>query len=393
MAFPYRGVDYMEIDSLFSEEERLVQQTARQFVEREVIPIIDEHNRDGKFPKHLVKQFGELGFLGASLHGYGCAGMSGVEYGIVMQELERGDSGLRSFVSVQGALVMYPIHSFGSEEQKQKWLPAMAMGDKIGCFGLTEPDFGSNPGGMRTRAVRDGNHYVLNGEKTWITSGTIADVAVVWAKSDEHGGKVRGFLVEKGTPGFTSSDIKGKFSLRASVTSSLALADVRIPAENLLPGTEGLKSALACLNQARYGIGWGALGAGMACYETARQYVITRKQFEGKPLASHQLVQEKLAWMITELTKGQLLAIHVGRLKDSGRLHHSHISMLKRNNVSVSLDIARMARDLLGANGVADEYPIFRHMCNLESVKTYEGTDHIHALVIGERVTGIPAYF
>jgi glutaryl-CoA dehydrogenase len=392
MAFPFRGVDYMEIDSLFSEEELLVRQTARQFVEKEIIPIIDEHNREGKFPKHLVPQFGELGFLGASLHGYGCAGMSGTEYGLIMQELERGDSGLRSFVSVQGALVMYPIHSFGSEEQKEKWLPAMAKGEKIGCFGLTEPDFGSNPGGMRTRAVRDGDHYVLNGEKTWITSGTIADVAVVWAKSEEHGGKVRGFLVEKGTPGFSAADIHGKFSLRASVTSSLYFSDVRIPAENLLPKSDGLKSALACLNQARFGIGWGALGAAMACYECARQYTIERKQFEGRPIASHQLVQEKLAWCITEITKGQLLALHCGRLKDNGKLHHSHISMLKRNNVAIALDVARRCRDLLGANGVADEYPIFRHMCNLESVKTYEGTDHIHTLVIGERVTGIAAY-
>jgi glutaryl-CoA dehydrogenase len=392
MAFPFKGVDYMEIDSLFSEDEKLVRQSARQFVENELIPIIEHHNREAKFPKHLVPQIGRLGFLGANLQGYGCAGMSNVEYGLVMQELERGDSGLRSFVSVQGALVMYPIHSFGSEEQKLKWLPAMAQGEKIGCFGLTEPDFGSNPAGMRTRARRDVDSYILNGEKTWITSGTIADVAVVWAKSDEHEGQVRGFLVEKGTSGFTSQDIKGKFSLRASVTSSLSLQDVRIPACNLLPGTAGLKSALACLNQARFGIGWGALGAAMACYECARQYAIERKQFANRPIASHQLVQEKLAWMITEITKGQLLALHAGRLKDQGKLHHSHISMLKRNNVAIALDVARLARDVLGANGVADEYPIFRHMCNLESVKTYEGTDHIHALVIGERITGIPAY-
>jgi len=393
MAFPYHGVDYMEIDSLFSEDEKLVRKTAREFVEGEIIPIIDEHNRDGKFPKHLVPMLGHLGFLGANLHGYGCAGMSNVEYGLVMQELERGDSGLRSFASVQGALCMFPILTFGSEEQKQKWLPGMAKGEKLGCFGLTEPDFGSNPSGMRTRARRDGASYVLNGEKQWITSGSIADIAVVWAKSEEHGESIRGFLVEKGTPGFTAQDIKGKFSLRASVTSSLALQDVRIPAENMLPKSEGLKSALACLNQARFGIGWGALGAAMACYETARQYAIERKQFAGKPIASHQMVQEKLAWMITEITKGQLLALHAGRLKDQGKIHHSHVSMIKRNNVAIALDIARMARDLLGANGVADEYPIFRHMCNLESVKTYEGTDHIHALVIGERITGIPAYF
>src|SRR5258708_5837399 len=282
MAFPFRGVDYMEIDSLLSEDEKLVRQTARQFVEKEIVPIIDEHAREGKFPKHLVKQFGDLGFLGASLHGYGCAGMSNVEYGLVMQELERGDSGLRSFASVQGALVMFPIHSFGSEEQKEQWLPAMAKGEKIGCFGLTEPDFGSNPSGMRTRAKRDGDHYILNGEKTWITSGSIADVAVVWAKSEEHGDQVRGFLVEKGTPGFSTADIKGKFSLRASVTSSLYLSDVLIPAKNLLPGTAGLKSGLACLNQARYGIGWGGLCAAMADLQCQRQSTIQGKNIEGK---------------------------------------------------------------------------------------------------------------
>ncbi len=394
MPLPFRGVDYMELDSLLTEEEKLVRQTAREFVENEVIPIIEEHNREAKFPKHLVPKMAELGFLGANLQGYGCAGMSNVEYGLIMQELERGDSGLRSFVSVQGALVMYPILSFGSEEQKQRWLPALQSGKAIGCFGLTEPDFGSNPGGMRTRARRDGRHYILNGEKTWITSGTIADVAVVWAKTEENGQDViRGFLVEKGTPGLSAQDIKGKFSLRASVTSSLSLQDARIPCENLMPGTEGLKSALACLNQARYGIGWGALGAAMACYETARQYAIERKQFANRPIAGHQLVQEKLVWMITEITKGQLLALHVGRLKDQGRAHYSHVSMLKRNNVAMALESARMARDILGANGVADEYPIFRHMCNLESVKTYEGTHDIHTLIIGERITGISAFF
>ncbi len=390
MAFPYRGVDYMQIDSLFSEEEIMVRQTAREFVENELVPIIEEHNREGKFPRKLVPKMAELGFLGANLKGYGCAEMSNVEYGLVMQELERGDSGIRSFASVQGALVMYPILTFGSEEQKQKWLPALQRGEAIGCFGLTEPDFGSNPSGMRSRAVRDGRHYVLNGEKTWITSGGIADVSVVWAKTED--GVIRGFLVEKGTAGFSAADIKGKFSLRASVTSSLSLQDVRIPCESLLPGTDGLKSALMCLNQARFGIGWGVLGAAMACYETARQYSQSRVQFGNKPIAGHQLIQEKLAWMITEITKGQLLALHAGRLKDAGRLDHTHVSMLKRNNVDIALQAARLSREVLGANGVADEYPVFRHMCNLESVKTYEGTHEIHTLVIGEKVTGVAAY-
>ncbi len=318
--------------------------------------------------------------------------MSNVEYGLVMQELERGDSGVRSFVSVQSALVMYPIYAFGSEEQKQKWLPAMQKGEKLGCFGLTEPDFGSNPGGMRTRARKNAKDYVLNGEKMWITSGSIADVAVIWAKSDEHGGKVRGFLVETNRPGFRAADVHGKWSLRASVTSSLSLQDVRIPECNLLPKSDGLKSPLMCLNQARYGIGWGAIGAAMACYDCALQYSLFRKQFRDQPIASHQLVQEKLAWMITEITKAQLLALQVGHLKDKDRAAHQHISMAKRNNVWMALECARMARDILGANGIADEYPVFRHMANLESVKTYEGTHDIHALIIGSSITGIDAY-
>jgi glutaryl-CoA dehydrogenase len=332
---------------------------------------------------------GQLGFFGASLHGYGCAGMSNVEYGLVMQEFERGDSGVRSFVSVQGALVMYPIHRYGSDEQKQKWLPRLQSGQAVGCFGLTEPDFGSNPAGMRTTARRDSGDWILNGEKTWITSGTLADVAIVWARAEEG---IRGFLVERGTPGFTSSDIHGKWSMRASVTSSLSLADCRVPACAMLPGAKGLKGPLGCLSQARYGIGWGVLGAAMDCYETARQYTILRKQFDDRPIASHQLVQEKLAWMITEITKAQLLAVQAGRLKDQGKLEPAHISMLKRNNAAMALDCARLSRDLLGANGITDEYPIMRHLCNLETVKTYEGTDHIHTLVIGERVTGIAAY-
>jgi glutaryl-CoA dehydrogenase len=332
---------------------------------------------------------GGLGFFGANLEGYGCAGMNNIEYGLLMQEIERGDSGLRSFVSVQGALVMYPIHAYGSEEQKQRWLPKLQAGKAIGCFGLTEPDFGSNPSGMRTRAEKRGSQWVLNGEKTWITNGTLADVAIVWARTPQG---IQGFLVEKGTPGFTASDIHGKLSMRASVTSSLQLADCAIPEENVLPLAQGLKAALGCLSQARFGIGWGVLGAAMDCFETARSYSITRKQFDDKPIASHQLVQEKLAWMITEITKGQLLALQVGKLKDAGKVEAAHISMLKRNNVAMALECARLSRDLLGANGIMDEYPIMRHMCNLETVKTYEGTDHIHALVIGEKVTGVPAY-
>ncbi|MBN8731646.1 MAG: acyl-CoA dehydrogenase family protein [Acidobacteria bacterium] len=385
----FKGVDYMHIDSLFSEDELLVRRTAREFISQEFIPLIRDCYREGRFPSQIIPKLGEMGFLGCNLDGYGCPGMSNVEYGLVMQELERGDSGLRSFCSVQGALVMYPIHAFGTEEQKQRWLPEMASGRTLGCFGLTEPGFGSNPSGMTTRAVRDGSHWVINGEKTWITSGTIADVAVVWARTDDG---IRGFLVEKGTPGFTSSDIHGKLSMRASVTSSLAFTDCRVPAEAMLPGAKGLRSALACLTQARYGIAWGVIGAAMDCFETARQYTIDRKQFDDRPIASHQLVQEKLANMITEITKAQALTIHAGRLKDQGKLEPAHVSMIKRNNVAIALDVARDARDLLGGNGIIDDYPIFRHMCNLETVKTYEGTDHIHTLVIGERVTGIPAY-
>jgi len=385
----FSGVDYLLIDSLFSEQELLVRQTARQFVEDRVIPIIRDCYREGRFPKELIPEFGQLGFLGANLEGYGCAGLSNVEYGLIMQEIERGDSGLRSFVSVQGALVMYPIFTYGSAEQKDRWLPKMQSGEAIGCFGLTEPGFGSNPAGMQTRAKQDGDHWILNGEKTWITNGSVADVAIVWARAEDG---IRGFLVEKGTPGFSTSDIHGKLSMRASVTSSLALSDCRVPASAMLPGAKGLKGPLSCLSQARYGIGWGVLGAAMDCYETARQYSLVRKQFEGRPIASHQLVQEKLAWMITEITKAQLLAIQAGRVKDQGKIDPAHISMLKRNNVAMALECARLSRDLLGANGIMDEYPIMRHMCNLETVKTYEGTDHIHALVIGERVTGVAAY-
>ncbi|HLJ87303.1 MAG TPA: acyl-CoA dehydrogenase family protein [Candidatus Angelobacter sp.] len=390
--FKFKGVDFIELDSLLSSEERLVRDTTRKFVEDNVIPIIEQCNRDGRFPRELVKPMGELGFFGANLKGYGCAGMSNVEYGLVTQELERGDSGLRSFVSVQSALVMYPIYAFGTDAQKDKWLPGLAKGEKLGCFGLTEPDFGSNPGGMRTRAKKVGNEYVLNGEKMWITSGSIADVAVVWAKSEADDNRVRGFLVETDRPGFKAHDVHGKWSLRASVTSGLSLQDVHIPAENLLPKSDGLKSPLMCLNQARYGIAWGAMGAAMACYDTALQYSKVRKQFRDQPIASHQLVQEKLVWMISEITKAQLLVLQVGRLKDEGKAAHQHISMAKRNNVWMALECARMARDILGGNGIADDYPIMRHMMNLETVKTYEGTHDIHALIIGENITGISAF-
>jgi len=392
MGFKFQGVDFLHLDSYFSEDELLVRRTARDFVEDNLIPIIEECFRTERFPRELVPVMGELGFFGANLEGYGCAGMSNVEYGLVMQELERGDSGFRSFVSVQSALVMYPIYTFGSDEQKNTWLPALATGEKLGCFGLTEPGFGSNPGGMTTTARKSGDEYILNGEKMWITSGTISDVAVVWAKVDNEEGRVRGFLVETDRPGFRAYDVHGKWSLRASVTSGLSLQDVRVPARNLLPKSGGLKSALMCLNQARYGISWGAIGAAMSCYDTALQYAKTRKQFRNEPIASHQLIQDKLVWMISEISKAQLLSLHVGRLKDAGKVGHEHISMAKRNNVWMALECARMSRDILGANGITEDYPIMRHMMNLESVKTYEGTHDIHSLIIGHSVTGIGAY-
>ena len=392
MAFKFQGFDFLHLDASFSEDELLVRRSAREFVEDNVLPIIEDCFREGRFPRELVAPMGEMGFFGANLEGYGCAGMSNVEYGLVMQELERGDSGLRSFVSVQSALVMYPIYTFGSEEQKNEWLPGLAAGEKIGCFGLTEPGLGSNPGGMTTRARKSGGDYILNGEKMWITSGTLADVAVIWAKVEDEENRVRGFLVETGRPGFRAPEVHGKWSLRASSTSGLSLQDVRVPAANLLPGTGGLKSPLMCLSQARYGIGWGALGAAMACYDTALQYAKTRKQFHNQPIASHQLVQEKLVWMATEIAKGQLLSLQVGRLKDAGTVGYEHISMAKRNNVWMALECARLARDVLGANGITEDYPIMRHMMNLESVKTYEGTHDIHALILGQNLTGIAAY-
>ena len=397
MVFKFQGFDFLGLDASLTEEELLVRRTARDFVDSNVTPIIEECFREGRFPRQLVPLMGEMGFYGANLEGYGCAGMSNVEYGLVLQELERGDSGLRSFVSVQSALVMYPIFTFGSEEQKNKWLPALATGEKLGCFGLTEPGFGSNPAGMTTRARKSGDEYILNGEKMWITSGSIADVAVVWAKLEgvgngDEAGSVRGFLVETDRPGFKSNDIHGKWSLRASVTSGLSLEDVHVPATSLLPGADSLKSALMCLNQARYGISWGAIGAAMDCYSTALNYSKTRKQFHDQPIASHQLVQEKLVWMASEISKAQLLSLHVGRLKDAGKAGHQHISMAKRNNVWMALECARLARDILGANGVTEDYPIMRHSMNLESVKTYEGTHDIHTLILGQNLTGIGAY-
>ena len=392
MAIKFKGVDFIEFDTLLNDDERLVRDNTRKFIEENLIPIIELCNREGRFPKELIKPMGELGFYGASLKGYGCAGMSAVEYGLMTQELERGDSGVRSFVSVQSALCMYPIYAFGSQEQKQKYLPRMALGETLGCFGLTEPDAGSNPSAMRTRARKDGDSYVLNGEKMWITSGSIADIAIIWAKVENEGNLIRGFIVETYRPGLKAADVHGKLSLRASVTSSLSLQDVRIPLENLLPESGGLKSPLSCLDEARYGIAWGAIGAAMACYDCALQYAQFRKQFRDQPIASHQLVQEKLVWMISEITKAQLLALQVGRLKDRGKAKPWHISMAKRNNVWMALECARMGRDILGANGIADEYPIFRHMANLESVKTYEGTHDIHTLIIGEHITGLAAF-
>jgi glutaryl-CoA dehydrogenase len=396
MAFKFQGVDFIEFDSLLSENERLVRDTTRSFIEGNVIPIIEECNRVSRFPQELVKPMGQMGFYGATIDGYGCPGISNVEYGLLMQELERGDSGIRSFASVQSALVMYPILTFGSDEQKEFWLPKLATGEKIGCFALTEPDFGSNPAGMRTRARKDGDSYVLSGEKMWATSGSIADVAVIWARlQDEKGDEdsdVRGFLVETDRPGLTVTQIHGKWSLRTSVSSAISLADVRIPVHNILPKSSGLKSPLMCLSQARYGISWGAIGAAMSCYDTALQYAKERKQFRGQPIASHQLVQEKLAWMVTEVTKAQLLSLQVGRLKDAGNAQFQHISMAKRNNVWMALECARMTRDILGAAGITDDYPIMRHMMNLESVKTYEGTHDIHGLILGQSITGIPAF-
>ena len=385
----FEGVDYYHIDDLLTEEEKLIRSTIREFVEDKVIPIIEKHYREGTFPMHLIPEMAELGIFGATLpEKYGCANLNNVAYGLMMQELERGDSGIRSFASVQSALVMYPIYTFGTDEQKDYWLPKLARGEKIGCFGLTEPDFGSNPGGMKTRAEKVDGGFILNGTKMWITNGTIADVAVVWAKWD---GVVHGFLVEKDFKGFSAPEMKNKHSLRASVTSELVLDNVFVPESHWLPNTQGLKSALMCLSQARYGIAWGVIGSMMVAYTTALEYAKSRVQFS-KPIAAYQLTQAKLVWMLTEITKAQLLVLQLGRMKDQGKARFTHISLAKRNNCKVALDICRVAREILGANGILDEYPIMRHMNNLESVKTYEGTHEMHTLIIGEDITGYPAF-
>ncbi len=385
----FSGVDYYNIDSLLSEDELMIRDTVRDFVSAEIIPVIEKHNREGSFPIQVVSKMGELGLFGTTLpQKYNCAELNNVSYGLVLQELERGDSGIRSFVSVQSSLVMYPIFTFGSEEQKDFWLPRLATGEKIGCFGLTEPDFGSNPGGMITKAQKVDGGYLLNGAKMWITNGTIADVAVVWAKLD---GVVKGFLVEKGFKGFTAPEMKGKLSLRASVTSELIFDNVFIPDKNLIPKTTGLKNALMCLNQARFGIAWGVVGAMMACYDSALNYSKSRIQFS-KPIAAYQMTQEKLVFMLTEITKAQLLNYQMGRLKDKGILKHTQVSMAKRNNCEKALEIAHIAREILGANGIIDEYPVMRHAANLEAVKTYEGTHEMHTLIIGEDITGFAAF-
>ena len=382
----YAAPDFLLLDDFhFADEERAVRDAVRSWVSGEFLPRIQEHvRRDGSFPMELVPQMAELGMFGANLEGYGCAGMNNVAYGLLMQELERGDSGLRSFASVQGSLCMFPIRAYGSEAQREQWLPAMAAGRAIGCFGLTEPDFGSFVTGMRTNAVKRGDAWVLNGTKRWITNGTLAQLAIVWAKTDEG---VRGFLVETDRKGFEARDIKGKFSLRGSVTSELFLHDVEVPDANRLPGAHGIGAALGCLNQARYGIAWGALGAAMACYDEVLEYSKQRVVQNGV-LAGKQLTQAKLVDMLTEITKGQLLALHLGRIKDAGRLHHTMVSMAKRNNVDIALRVARAARDLLGANGIVDDYQSMRHMVNLETVRTYEGTHDVHTLILGEHITG-----
>ena len=384
----FEALDFYRIEDSLAPEERIARDTVREFVDKEFLPVVVKHVRqDGSFPMELVPKLAELGLFGANLHGYGCAGMNNVAYGLVMQELERGDSGLRSFASVQGGLCMYPIYAYGSDAQKERWLPRMAEGRVIGCFGLTEPDYGSNPGGMLTKAVRKGDRWVLNGTKRWITNGSVADLAIVWAKTDDD---IQGFLIERGMRGFEARDMKGKFSLRASITSELFLADVEVPEANRLTGVKGLKGPLGCLSQARYGIAWGAIGAAQACFSEALRYAKERIVFD-RPLASLQIPQQKLAFMATEITKAQLLALQLGRLKDAGKLHHSMVSMAKMNNVDVALQIARLARDMLGANGIVDDYCSMRHMVNLETVRTYEGTHDIHTLILGKELTGLDA--
>jgi len=382
------AVDFVDVAGLLSDEERLVRETVRSFVRDRVLPGIAQWFEEGTLPRDLGPQLGRLGLLGMHLEGYGCPGASAVAYGLTCLELEAGDSGVRSFASVQGSLAMFAVHRFGDEEQKQTWLPRMAQGEAIGCFGLTEPDFGSNPAGMRTYARRDGSDWVLDGTKMWITNGSIADLAIVWAQTDEG---IRGFIVPRGTKGFTASDIHAKLSLRASITSELVLANCRLPAGALLPESNGLGAPLACLNEARYGIVWGAMGAARSCYETALEYGKTRVQFD-RPIGAYQLTQAKLVNMLLELNKGTLLALHLGRAKDCGTLHPSQVSFGKLNNVREALSIAREARTILGANGVTLEYPVIRHMNNLESVLTYEGTSEMHTLIVGKEITGHAAF-
>jgi glutaryl-CoA dehydrogenase len=381
-------LDFYNLDELLSPEDKMTRDSVRQFVQREVMPNVERHFAGESFPLDLIPKLAELGIFGANLHGYGCAGMNNVAYGLIMQELEAADSGLRSFASVQSALSMYAIYAWGSEEQKQRYLPGMAQGKLIGCFGLTEPDHGSDPGGMETRAKKDGGGWILNGTKRWITNGSIADVVIVWAKVDQG---ITGFIVDKGTPGFTTRDIHGKFSMRASITSELHFDDVKLDASAQLPTARGLKAPLACLTQARYGIAWGALGAARSCYHCALDYVKSRKQFS-RPLAGYQLVQNKLVNMLTEITKGQLVCLRLGQMKDAGTMRPEQVSFAKRNNVQVALDIARSARDMLGANGIVNDYPIIRHMLNLETVNTYEGTYDVHTLILGRDITGASAF-
>jgi glutaryl-CoA dehydrogenase len=384
--------DLYRIDDLLSPEEKAARDLVAEFVDRQYLPIVGKHFRHGTFPVEVIPKLAEMGIFGANLHGYGCAGMNNVSYGLILQELERGDSGLRSFASVQSSLCMYPIHHWGSDEQKERFLPAMARGKVLGCFGLTEPDFGSDPSGMRTRARRRGDGYLLNGSKMWITNGSIADVALVWAKTDDGGAEsIRGFLVEKGMSGYRASEVHGKFSLRASYTSELSFQDVEVPARNVLPKVEGLRGPLSCLNNARFGIAFGATGAAIACFEGAREYALSRVQF-GKPIAGFQLTQEKLADMLQEIVKAQLLSLRLGRLKDEGKVTPAMVSLAKRNNVRSALEIARQARSIYGANGITDEYPPIRHMLNLESVYTYEGTHEVHTLVLGKEITGLDAF-
>jgi len=384
--------DFFDISRHLAPEERTIRDTVRAFVDARVLPVIGEHFERGTFPAELVPEIAELGLLGCNLQGYGCAGLSDIGYGLVMQELERGDSGVRSFASVQGSLVMYPIHAFGSEEQKERYLPKMAKGEIIGCFGLTEPDFGSNPSGMRTVAIEDGNEYVLNGTKRWITNGNVASVALVWAKVGGVNGEVRGFLVPTDSRGFEARIIHKKMSLRASVTSELILEDVRVRKDAILPNVRGMKGPLACLSSARFGIAWGVLGAMQACFDCALDYAKHRVQFAGKPIASHQLVQQKFAEMLTQITNSQLQALEAARLKAEHKLRPQHVSMIKRHNVRAALEIARTCRDILGGNGITLEYPIMRHLCNLETVSTYEGTHDVHTLILGQDITGIAAF-